>query len=75
MVLAQYNINPDVFSKIPIELLRHYNVIPIDFKDGFLVVATNNPEDILAVSDLRFISGMDIRLVLSSKKEIKSFLE
>lgn len=75
VVLAQYNINPDVFSKIPIDLLRHYNVIPIDFKDGFLVVATHNPEDVLAVSDLSFISGMHIRLVLSSKKEIKSFLE
>ncbi|MFC1645730.1 hypothetical protein ACFL2Y_00950 [Candidatus Omnitrophota bacterium] len=75
VVLAQYNINPDAFSKIPTELLKHYNAIPIDFKDGFLVVATHNPEDVLAVSDLRFMSGMDIRLVLSSRKEIKSHLE
>ena len=75
VVLSQYAINPDAFSKIPAELLRHYNVIPIDFKDGFLVVATYNPEDVLAVSDLRFVSGMDIKLVLSSKKEIRVFLE
>lgn len=74
-VLSKYEINPDAFSKIPIDILRHYNVMPIDIKDGFLVVATSNPEDILAVSDLRFISGMDIRLVIASRKEIQSFLE
>ena len=73
--LSQYNIDPDAFSKVPTEVLKHYHVMPIDIKDGFLVVATSDPEDILAISDLRFISGMHIKLVLSSKKEIKSFLE
>jgi len=73
--LAQYNINTDAFSKVPIELLKHYRVIPIDFKDGILVVATSNPEDILAASDLRFISGMEIKLVLAPKNSIASFLE
>lgn len=73
--LAQYSINPDAFSKIPTEVLKHYNVLPIDIKNEFLVVATSDPEDVLAVSDLRFISGMHIKLVLAPKEEIKSFLE
>jgi len=73
--LSQYDINPDAFSVIPIDVLKHYNVMPIDIKDGFLVVATSNPEDVLAASDLRFISGRDIKMVLVSGKEIKSYLE
>lgn len=73
--LSQYTLNTDAFSKVPIEVLKHYKVIPLDIKDGFLVVATSDPEDILAESDLRFISGMNISLVLATKKEIKSFLE
>ncbi|MFH1622114.1 MAG: hypothetical protein ABIA97_03220 [Candidatus Omnitrophota bacterium] len=73
--LSQYSINPDAFSKVPMDLLKHYRVMPIDFKEGVLVVATSNPEDILAASDLRFISGMDIKLVLAPKKSISSFLE
>ena len=72
--LSEYNINPDAFSKVPVEVLKHYNVMPIDIKDGFLVVATSDPEDILAMSDLRFISSMHIKLVLATKKDIKSFL-
>ena len=75
VVLSKYDINPDAFAKVPIYLLKHYSVIPIDIKDSFLIVATSNPEDVLAVSDLRFVSGMDIRLVLASKEEILSFLE
>ena len=73
--LSQYEINPEAFSKVPPEILKHYNVVPLDVKDGFLIVATSDPEDILAVSDLRFISGMHIKLVLASKKEIQSLLE
>jgi len=72
--LSQYNINSDAFSKVPVEVLKHYDVMPIDIKDGFLVVATSDPEDILAMSDLRFISSMHIKLVLATKKDIKSFL-
>lgn len=73
--LSQYEINPDAFSKIPMEMLRRHSVMPVDIKDGFLVIATSNPEDILAISDLEFVSGFAIKLVLSTKKEIQSYLE
>lgn len=73
--LYQYQINPDAFSKIPTEIVKRYSVLPIDIKDGFLVVATSDPEDVLAITDLSFISGMHVRLVLAPKKDIQSFLE
>lgn len=73
--LAHYENNPEAFTKIPVEMLRRYSVMPLDIKDGFLVVATSNPEDILAISDLEFISGFHIKLVLATKKEIQAFLE
>jgi len=73
--LSQYNINPLAFPKVPAEVLKRYNVLPIDIKDGFLVVATSDPENVMAVSDLSFVSGMHIKLVLASKKEIQSLLE
>ena len=63
------------FGKISMDLLRRYNVMPVDFKDGFLVVATADPEDVLAISDLEFISGQRLKLVLAPKKEIRSYLE
>lgn len=73
--LSGYEINPDAFSKISMDILKRYNVMPINFDGDSLVVATADPEDILAISDLEFISGHHIKLVLAAKKEIRSYLE
>lgn len=73
--LSSYEINPEAFSKISLDVLKRHSVMPIDIKGGSLVVATSNPEDVLAISDLEFISGYHIKLTLSPKKEIQSYLE
>lgn len=73
--LADYEINPDAVSKVPLDALKKYCVFPINIEDSMLVVATANPEDFIAESDLRFLSGMYVKFVLASKSEILSFLE
>lgn len=73
--LSSYEINPEAFGKIPFEVLKRHNVLPVDIKEGSLVVAMSDPEDVLAISDLEFISEYPITLVLAPKKEIESYLE
>ena len=73
--LSQYEINPDAVGKVPLDALRKYCVFPIDVKDNMLVIATANPEDFLAESDLKFLSGMYIKFVVASHSELLSFLE
>lgn len=73
--LGDYTINPDAVGKVPLDALKKYCVFPIDVKDNMLVVATANPEDFIAESDLRFLSGMYIQFVLASKSELLSYLE
>lgn len=73
--LSNYDINPDAVSKIPLDALKKYCVFPINVEDSMLVVATSNPEDFIAESDLRFLSGMYIKFVLASKSDLLSFLE
>lgn len=73
--LSNYEINPDAVGKVPLDALKKYSVFPIDVKDNMLVVATANPEDFIAESDLRFLSGMYIKFVLASKSELLSYLE
>ncbi len=73
--ISQYNINPDAVGRIPLDALRKYCVFPIDIQDNMLVVATSNPEDFLAESDLKFLSGMYIKFVLAARSELLSFLE
>jgi len=73
--LTTYQINPDVIGKIPLDALKKHCVFPIDVQDNMLVVATCNPEDFVAESDLRFLSGMYIKFVLAARSELLSFLE
>ncbi len=73
--LSNYEINPDAVSKIPLDALKKYCIFPVNVEDNMLVVATSNPEDFIAESDLRFLSGMYIKFVLASRSDILSFLE
>jgi type IV pilus assembly protein PilB len=73
--LANYEINPEAIAKVPLDALKKYCVFPINIQDNMLVVATTNPEDVIAESDLRFLSGMYIKFVLASKSDLLSYLE
>jgi len=73
--LATYEIDPEAVSKVPMDALRKYCVFPVSIQDNMLVVATSNPEDFVAESDLRFLSGMYIKFVLASRGELLTFLE
>ena len=73
--LSNYEINPEAVAKIPLDALKKYSVFPINIEDNMLVVATSNPEDFIAESDLRFLSGMYIKFVLASRSDLLSYLE
>ncbi len=73
--LGEYHINPEAVGKVPLDALKKYCVFPIDIEGDMLVVATSNPEDFIAESDLRFLSGMYIKFVLASKSDLLSYLE
>lgn len=73
--LSTYEIKPEAVSRVPLDALKKYCVFPIDIENNMLVVATANPEDVVAESDLRFLSGMYIKFVLASKSELLSYLE
>lgn len=69
--LSEYNINISALNKVPIDVCRNCNVLPVDIKEGCLVIATSTPEDLITEQNIRAISGMKVRVVIASKEEIK----
>lgn len=69
--LAEYKINMDALSKVPRRICRTANVLPIDMREGYVVVATATPEDIITEQNIKTITGMNVRLVIASSREIK----
>lgn len=73
--LSNYEIMPEAINKVPLDALKKYCVFPVAIENNVLVVATSNPEDFIAESDLKFLSGMYIKFVLASRSELRSYLE
>lgn len=68
--LGKYKIDPNATALIPENIARRYDLIPIGKSDGKLVVAMNDPLNIFAIDDIKLLTGMDIKIVISSKTVI-----
>ncbi|SCG83287.1 General secretion pathway protein E Type II traffic warden ATPase [Proteiniborus sp. DW1] len=68
--LANYTINPKVISIIPENIARRYGLIPIDKKNNKLIIAVSDPFNIIAIDDIKLLTGMEIEVVVSLKSVI-----
>lgn len=60
----------EILKIFPEQLARKYEVVPIDMRNGRLVVAMNDPTNYFALDDIRLAVGMLVRPVLARKKDI-----
>ncbi len=49
---------------------RRYSAVPIGFEDGVLLVAMADPSNVLALDDLKLITGIGIRVMVASPEDI-----
>ena len=68
-------VEPDAVALIPEALARKYIVLPIHFDRKYLTVAMNDPLDYESIKDIGFRSGLEIKPVMSTRKEILDAIE
>lgn len=73
--LDKYAINPNVISLVPENIARRYDLIPIDKKDNYLLVAMADPLNIFAIDDLKLYANCDIQPVISSRDSIRKSID
>ncbi|BAE84201.1 GspE/PulE family protein [Desulfitobacterium hafniense] len=59
-----------ILKMIPEAVARKYTVLPVDFTNGQLLVATSDPTDYYAIDDLRLASGMMVKPCVAKKADI-----
>ena len=69
--LSDVTIDPSASGAISDSLARRYQALPICWEGTTLVVATADPSNVLAVDDIRSVTGVDIRLVVSTRESIE----
>ncbi len=57
------------------ELSEKYKALPLGFEKNRLLVAMMNPNDIIAVDDLRILTGYDIQAVVVPDRELEAAIK
>ena len=69
--LRREGVKADSVRLIPESVAREYGVIPVDEKDGAIVLAMEDPKDIEAIEDLAAITMKRIEPVISTAQDIQ----
>lgn len=69
------NIQANIPRLISEAMARKHNLIPISKDGNIITVAMADPLDIFAIDDVRMASGLEVKPLLGSKKEILTFID
>jgi len=73
--LDELDVDPVVINKLPANMAKSYNVIPIKFENGILTVAMSNPHDVNVRDDLRHTLHCEVQGAVASEEAVKRALE
>jgi general secretion pathway protein E/type IV pilus assembly protein PilB len=73
--LAHVTVGPDVLKSMPSNLVHRRSLMPLARDNGTLVVATADPFDFNSIDELQTLTGLEIRSVLASPREIQRLIK
>jgi len=68
--IQDMKIDQSIVEKVPAKFASHYKIMPINFKDGVLIVGVLDPLDVRTMDDVRLLLGCEIKPVLCGEKDI-----
>jgi type II secretory ATPase GspE/PulE/Tfp pilus assembly ATPase PilB-like protein len=69
--LKYRDISPAVIKKIPASFASHYKIVPLEFTDHSITIATSTPLDAHALDDMRFLLNLEIKAVLAGHVDVE----
>lgn len=74
-ITPRLKIDPQILKIVPEQFIRKYRLFPVKKEGSRLYVAMSNHLNIMAIDDLRLITGLDIEPLAFREKEIDSLIE
>jgi type IV pilus assembly protein PilB len=68
--LAAAAIDPDAVRMMPASLAQRHSVIAIERRTDRLVVAMADPSNVVAIDDIRLLTGLDVEIVIAAAGDI-----
>ena len=73
--LADYDIDPAVVKIIPSEVIQKYQLVPVNRAGATLIVAVSDPSNLIAIEDIKFMTGYNVEMVVASERDIKAAID
>jgi type IV pilus assembly protein PilB len=78
--IEKVELNPNaiedaVFSLVPPQLIQKHQLVPVKLLGSSLTVAMADPTDLVAINEVKFITGYGVRVMLAPPSAIKKALD
>jgi type IV pilus assembly protein PilB len=68
--LSEYKIDPSALKLIPHDMARKYLIMPVARVGATLTVVMADPSNVFAIDDVKFMTGYNVEVVVSSESSI-----
>src|SRR5436305_479497 len=73
--LSAVKVDPDTLQSMPLKLVHRRTLMPLERRNGALVVATGDPFDVYSLDELQMLTGLRVQPVLASPREIARLIK
>ncbi len=73
--LNEFEIDESVIKLIPTGVVQKYQLIPVNRAGSTLIVAMADPSNIFAIDDIKFMTGYNVEVVVTSEASIKTAID
>lgn len=68
--LSEYKVDQPILKLIPAEMAKKYFIMPVARVGATLTVAMADPSNVFAIDDVKFMTGYNVEVVVSSESSI-----
>ena len=73
--LDEVEVEIECIDRIPDDVARKFQVLPISRSGRVLTIAMANPANIFAIDDIKFITGLEVRSVVAGEMAVKQAID
>src|SRR5579884_559454 len=73
--LREQRIDPELFRRIPAELMFRWSFVPLESRNGSLVVAVSDPSPLVQSDELSLLLGSKLVLKVATASQISDLLK
>jgi type II secretory ATPase GspE/PulE/Tfp pilus assembly ATPase PilB-like protein len=73
--LREAHLQPELFRKIPVDLMFRYNFVPLEERDGRLAIAISDPSQLMNIDEISILLGKRIHTCVATLSQISDILK